>query len=104
MTSLSLLAGRTVQILYEKLVQIYDRAKRQYVKNMSLCFKNSNVFSYRNPNGPNSIPASWPKYDMMSQQYLDISSQITEESVKQRIAARRMEFWLNLLPELLKSQ
>ena len=101
MTSLSLLADRTVQLLYK-----YMTAQKDNTLNLYLSFNklNSNLFSYRNPNGPNSIPASWPKYDMMSQQYLDISSQITPGSVKQRIAARRMEFWLNLLPELLKSQ
>ena len=63
------------------------------------------IFFYsRNPNGPYSIPTSWPQYDMTSQKYLDITQQMTTASVKQRIAARRMEFWLRLLPDLLKSQ
>ena len=100
MTSLSLLAGRTVQMLYKYMTALKDNT----LLYLSFIKLNSNLFSYRNPNGPSSIPTSWPKYDMMSQQYLDISTQITPGSVKQRIAARRMEFWLNLLPELFKSQ
>lgn len=55
-----------------------------------------------NPNQPYSIPATWPQYDMTSQTYMDITPTITPESVKQHIAAKRMAFWLELLPKLLK--
>ena len=51
---------------------------------------------------PYSVPTHWPEYNMTSQNYLDITPSVTSSSVKQRIAARRMALWLDLLPSLMQ--
>ncbi|KAK3584655.1 hypothetical protein CHS0354_001232 [Potamilus streckersoni] len=58
-----------------------------------------------NPNSPtkfnNLNPVSWPKYGE-NHTYLNISTNMTEP-VKRNIAPSRISFWLEVLPELLKT-
>lgn len=54
------------------------------------------------PNKPLGVPAFWPEYNITSQEYLDITAMMSSGSVKNHVAARRMAFWIDLLPTLLK--
>ena len=76
---------------------------REYVR---VCY----LFSFRNPNKPTLLRKPnkpkhrsfyWPAYEYASQKYLEISTKMTSESVKQRLTARKVEFWSNYLPSLL---
>ena len=57
---------------------------------------------YSDPNGPVAIPTAWPEYNMTTQHYLDITSPLTVASLKDHFAAKRMAFWLEILPDVLK--
>ena len=58
---------------------------------------------YSDPNGPVAIPTAWPEYNMATQRYLDITSPSTVTSLKGHFAAKRMAFWLEILPDVLIS-
>ncbi|KAL4226243.1 Carboxylesterase 5A [Mactra antiquata] len=55
-----------------------------------------------NPNYPVSLQplydVTWPEYDGTDEKYLVIDENMTPSSVKQRLAARAVEFWNNVLP------
>ncbi|KAL4226010.1 Carboxylesterase 5A [Mactra antiquata] len=55
-----------------------------------------------NPNIPRDISVyvgtAWPEYNLISQKYLQISSNMSSP-VKQRFYAKRMEFWSTLIPK-----
>ena len=62
-------------------------------------------FSFRNPvqvvRQQNRRCFDWPKYESETQSYLEISKQMSRESVKQRLSARKVEFWSNYIPSML---
>ena len=46
---------------------------------------------------------NWPAYTTEKQQYLDISREMTSESVKSHLLPREDNLWGNILPSLLQS-
>ncbi|XP_045170390.2 cholinesterase-like isoform X2 [Mercenaria mercenaria] len=57
----------------------------------------------RNPNLPDEEGLDWLKYTKIHQHYLQISRDMTSSNVKQRLNARRANFWAHFIPELVKS-
>ena len=82
-------------------IQFYCETNRCYVYYITCMLS---VFS--DPNNPVSVqqflPTTWLEYNNASQHYLDITPVMTQDAVKQRLAAKQVHFWLNLLPSLLE--
>ena len=55
---------------------------------------------YRNPNNPESIPVSWPQYDLTNQQYLALKP-IME--IQAKLRPEYVAFWNKFVPEALRS-
>ena len=47
-----------------------------------------------------SINTTWPKFDAKFQRYLNISRDMSPDSVGQRYCARASHFWGSMLPEV----
>ena len=60
---------------------------------------------FRDPNQPVSLVKfgsfQWPSYNLDTQSYLEITPQMTAQSVQQRFEARKVEFWSKYLPSIL---
>ena len=60
-------------------------------------------FIFRNPNTPTNVrqwfDINWQKYGT-EKNYLEITPDMTQNSVKTRLAARGVEFWNNVIPKL----
>lgn len=63
----------------------------------------SNFAKSGNPNLPiNPGTIYWPPYDNDAQRYIELSMEMTSESVKDHLAAPRVAFWNELFPVLRK--
>lgn len=62
----------------------------------------SNFAKTGDPNKPYSLPVHWPAFDLVSQNYLDITASLTTTSVKANFEADRVAFWANFLPNLFQ--
>ncbi|XP_045156652.2 neuroligin-4, X-linked-like [Mercenaria mercenaria] len=65
----------------------------------------SNFAKTRNPNTPMDLQSiysnlQWPSYDIVTESYLKITSNMGANSAGTRLAARAVEFWNDLLPSL----
>ena len=54
----------------------------------------------RNPNQPRPVEINWPAYTTDKQEYLDISREMTSESVKSKLIPREDNLWRNIVPSL----
>ena len=52
------------------------------------------------PNRGLDVPATWPRFDSNSHQYLEINSEMNRGYVRQRLRMRYVHFWGNILPQL----
>jgi hypothetical protein len=59
--------------------------------------------SFRNPNLPSDLGLDWIPYTRKHQHYLQISRDMTSANVKQRWNTRRVNFWENILPRIIKA-
>ncbi|KAJ0015522.1 hypothetical protein NQD34_009142 [Periophthalmus magnuspinnatus] len=58
-------------------------------------------FFNRDPNmGSLAVPVSWPQMDMSSQQYLDITSDMNDNSTSQKMRLRFVQLWTETIPSL----
>jgi hypothetical protein len=64
---------------------------------------NLHFYVFRNPNlDDNAAVPTWPTFDNINQQYLELDVNMTSESVKHHLAASRVAFWEHLVPVLAK--
>ncbi|XP_020794404.2 bile salt-activated lipase-like [Boleophthalmus pectinirostris] len=50
--------------------------------------------------GPSAVPVSWPQMDMSSQQYLNITSDMNDNSTSQKMRLRFVQLWTQAIPSL----
>uniref|UniRef100_A0A3B3ZF34 Carboxylic ester hydrolase n=1 Tax=Periophthalmus magnuspinnatus TaxID=409849 RepID=A0A3B3ZF34_9GOBI len=50
--------------------------------------------------GSLAVPVSWPQMDMSSQQYLDITSDMNDNSTSQKMRLRFVQLWTETIPSL----
>ena len=58
------------------------------------------LYIFSNPNEPKPVKINWPPYTTEKQQYLDISREMTSESVKSHLLPREDNLWRNIVPSL----
>lgn len=81
-----------------------QRVARQFMPFVLRYIKQTFVYC-RDPNSPKDLTQFydglyWPRYDLNNEQYLDITSAMSGDSVKRKLRARAVQFWSELLPEL----
>ena len=60
---------------------------------------------YRYPNNPDTVPGcpTWNQFDSRSRSYLELSTDMTESSMKTGYAEPSGAFWLDFLPKIVPS-
>ena len=59
---------------------------------------------HRNPNVPGPVPTYWPAYTEEGEEYLQITRELTPDSVKKYLIANRYNLWSKLIPDSLPTR
>ena len=60
-------------------------------------------YCFRNPNEPVEVPAQWPRYEPVDQQYVVLDRDMSEKSIGNHLYAREANMWLETIPEVTKA-
>lgn len=59
----------------------------------------------RSPNQPGTnVPVQWPLFNRRDQEFLKLSTAMSDDSIGQGLFVKRAEFWLDFMPTILPAQ